>query len=152
MKAAKKIPHAFVLDNLYGLQTELKPMFGSYAIYCGDKILFILREKDDYIDDNGVWLATEKEHHSSLQAEFPSLRYIHMFGGKTTWLDLPAEAIDFEEAVVKMCELATKRDPRIGKLPDRLKKKLAKSKRPAKPAARKAVKAKKPAPKKRKKK
>ncbi len=128
----KKIPFSFVLDNLHGLDTELKPMFGSYAIYSGQKIMFILREKDNHTDDNGVWLATEREHHPSIQAEFPSLRSIRMFGGQTTWLNMPAEADDFEESVLAMCELALKRDPRIGKIPDSKKKKTPKPKAAAK--------------------
>ncbi len=136
LERVKKIPYSFVIDNLTGLKTLLKPMFGSYGIYSGEKILFILREKDKYPEDNGVWLATEPEHHASVREQFPSLRPIGMFDGKTSWLNLPAEASDFEESVLTMCELATKRDPRIGKIPDSKKKK--------KPAASKKATPKKP--------
>ena len=132
----KPIPHDFILEQLDSLSLHAKPMFGCTAVYVGERIVLILRERKDYVADNGVWLATEPEHHASVREQFPSLRPIGMFDGKTSWLNLPAEASDFEESVLTMCELATKRDPRIGKIPDSKKKK--------KPAASKKATPKKP--------
>ena len=47
-------------------------MFGCTAIYAGEKIVLILRQKPSYERDNGVWLATTREHHDSLRENFPT--------------------------------------------------------------------------------
>jgi hypothetical protein len=93
-------------------------MFGCLAIYVGDKIVLILRDKREPDADNGVWLATTEEHHESLRGEFPNMRSIRVFGKKVTgWQVLPADAADFEETALRACELVAARDPRIGKVP-----------------------------------
>ncbi len=80
--------------------------------------IFILREKSTAIEDNGVWLATIAEHYSSLQDEFPSMCLIQMFGpGPTGWQILPCDSDDFEEAVLRACELVHRGDFRTGKIP-----------------------------------
>jgi hypothetical protein len=95
-----------------------KPMFGSTAVYIGEQIVLILRSRDSYPSDNGIWVATTQEHHPSLRAEFPSLRSIAAFGpGETGWQVLPEEATDFEEAAHRLCALVLRGDPRIGKIP-----------------------------------
>ena len=102
-------------------------MFGCLAVYVGEKIVLILRDKRDATADNGVWLATSRAHHESLRAEFPNMRSVRVLGeGITEWQVLPAEAADFEEAALHACELVAARDPRIGKVP---KSKMPKSKR-----------------------
>ncbi len=99
-------------------------MFGCHAIYHGEKIVLITRNKPEHAYDNGVWLATTPEHHDSLKSEFPSLRSINLFGSKeTAWQNIPAEADDFEEAVLKACALICKGDKRIGKIPKAKKRK-----------------------------
>jgi hypothetical protein len=93
-------------------------MFGCLAVYLGNKIVLILRDKPEPDADNGVWLATTEEHHESLRREFPNMRSIQVFRNKVTgWQVLPADAPDFEEAALRACELITARDPRIGKVP-----------------------------------
>ena len=93
-------------------------MFGCLAVYVGDRIVLILRDKPNQKADNGVWLATTKEHHESLRREFPSMRSVQVLGKEITgWQVLPAEAADFEEAALHACELVIARDPRIGKVP-----------------------------------
>ncbi len=119
----KPIPFAFILDYLYPIIPVVKPMFGCHALYSGEKILFMVREKDNETDDNGVWLATTSEHHDSLKKEFPSMRSIGVLGGeKSEWQLIPAGAVDFEAAVIRACELVKKGDKRIGKIPERKKK------------------------------
>jgi hypothetical protein len=116
----KPVPHEFVLDALTTLSPETRPMFGCLAVYVGEKIIFVLREKADHTADNGVWLATTREHHKSLQHEFPSMRSIGVLGSKVTgWQILPVDAPDFEAAAMRACELVLAGDPRIGKVPDR---------------------------------
>jgi hypothetical protein len=118
LKQRKPVPYEFVLDALAHLPIETRTMFGSLAVYLGDKIVLILRDRPKYEADNGVWLATNEEHHESLSHEFPSMRSIQLFGrGITGWQVLPADAPDFEQAAMRACELIAARDPRIGKVP-----------------------------------
>ena len=118
IKPRKAIPHAFVLDALAELEPRTNPMFGCLAVYVGEKIVLVLRDKTPADADNGVWLATTVEHHASLRKEFRSMRSIKVFGKPITgWQVLPASATDFEEAALHACELVIARDPRIGKVP-----------------------------------
>ncbi len=78
-KPAKRPPHEFVLDALSPLSPQTRPMFGCLAVYIGNKIMLILRDKPGDTD-NGVWLATTKDHHQSLLQEFPAMRSIGVFG------------------------------------------------------------------------
>jgi hypothetical protein len=92
-------------------------MFGCLAVYVREKIVLILRDKPGG-SDNGVWLATTREHHESLRREFPGMRSIAVLGKDVTgWQVLPADAPDFEEAALRACELILGGDPRIGKSP-----------------------------------
>lgn len=119
-RTRKSVPHRFVLDALSPLDPETRSMFGCLAIYVEDKIVLALRDKSDHIADNGVWLATSEEHHESLRREFPNMRSIQVFGKPiTAWQILPVDALDFEEAALRACELIVARDPRIGKVPKR---------------------------------
>jgi len=118
VKQRKPVPNEFVLDAIAALSPRTRPMFGCLAVYVEDKIVFVLRDKRDKTTDNGVWLATTKEHHKSLRREFPNMRSIQVLGKKVTgWQILPADAPDFEEAALRACELIIARDPRIGKVP-----------------------------------
>jgi hypothetical protein len=107
-----------VLDALAELDIRTNPMFGCLAVYVGEKIVLVLRDKREPSADNGVWLATTHEHHDSLRREFPSMRSIQVFGKKVTgWQVLPSDATDFEEAAMRACELIIAGDERIGKIP-----------------------------------
>jgi hypothetical protein len=93
-------------------------MFGCLAVYIEEKIVLVLRDKPDKRADNGVWLCTTEKHHESLRRQFPNMRSIQVFGKEVTaWQVLPADALDFEEAALRACELIVARDPRIGKVP-----------------------------------
>lgn len=115
----KNIPFDFVFDYL-PLDVTVKPMFGLWAINLKDKIVLVLRQRNDFVDTNGVWIATSKDHHKSLQKDFPALRSIPIFPKdaiETEWQLLPADSEDFESAVVKVCEFIKHNDPRIGRIP-----------------------------------
>jgi hypothetical protein len=128
VKQRKAVPYEFVLDALADLPTETRIMFGCLAVYLGDKIVLILRDRRAPPVDNGVWIATTEEHHESLAREFPSMRSIQLFGSKTTgWQVLPADAPDFEQAALHACELIVARDPRIGKVPKSRQKSVART-------------------------
>ena len=130
----RPIPYEFVLEALaeiepdsyfhtephFGEHLELrtKAMFGCTAVYLGPRILLILRERADFVKDNGVWLATSPEHHDSLRREFPSMRSIEIFGpGPSSWQVLPVDAEDFETSVLRAVDLILAGDERIGKVP-----------------------------------
>ena len=118
VKRRKAVPHQFVLDALAALLPTTRPMFGCLAVYVADKIVLILRDKRGETADNGVWLATTKDHHDSLRREFPNMRSIQVLGrGVTGWQVLPADVPDFEEAALRACERILAADPRIGKVP-----------------------------------
>jgi len=115
MTKKTSIPFEFVLEQLYSVDVDIRPMFGCFAIYVNNKIVLILRKKMNFITDNGVWLATNKEHHSSLKQLFPSMRSIKVFGKESNWQNLPDDANDFEEMVLRACELIRRGDNRIGR-------------------------------------
>jgi hypothetical protein len=118
VKRRKALPYAFLLEALAPLAIETRSMFGCLAVYVGDKIVLLLRDRPNEIADNGVWLATTHEHHESLRRDFPDMRSIQLFGKQVTgWQVLPADAPDFEQAALLACELIVTRDPRIGKVP-----------------------------------
>lgn len=137
MSKPRKIPFAFVLDELLDLQPYTKPMFGCTAIYIGEKIVFILRDRESNPEDNGVWIAAISEHHDELKKILPSMRSLQLFGpGPTGWQVIPSDSPSFEEEALRACELAAKNDPRIGKIPKR-KKPLSATERKKKKTARK---------------
>lgn len=116
MKKKTSIPFEFVLEQLYSVNVEIRPMFGCFGVYVHNKIVLMLRKKTSSVRDNGVWLATDKEYHDSLKQIFPSMRTISVFGGKeSNWQNLPADANDFEEMVMRACELILRGDNRIGR-------------------------------------
>lgn len=119
MKKPVAIPFDFILEHLFSVNPIVKPMFGCHGVYVGDKIMLILRnKKESHEEDNGVWISTRNEHHDSLRKIFPSMRSIYLLGnGETNWQNIPAEADDFEESALKICELILKNDPRIGNIP-----------------------------------
>src|SRR5215831_12577927 len=47
VKPRKRLPHEFVLEALAGLAPRTHPMFGCLAVYVGEKIVLILRDKRD---------------------------------------------------------------------------------------------------------
>jgi hypothetical protein len=117
-KPRSTVPHEFVLDALAPVSPWTRPMFGCTAVYAGEKIVLILRQKASFERDNGVWLATTHEHHDSLRDNFPNMRSIGLLGEPVSnWQVLPIDAPDFEESAMRACELVVAGDPRIGRVP-----------------------------------
>ena len=137
VRRRKAVPFEFVLDAVAVLSPVTRSMFGCLAVYAGGKIVLILRDKGDGAADNGVWLATTRDHHESLRPQFPNMRSIGVLGkGVTGWQVLPVEAPDFEEAALRACEMIRAGDPRIGKVPGARRASVAKAK--SRKAAKKA--------------
>jgi len=115
---SRPIPFDFVLDWLEPVRPLTKPMFGCTAVYVGERIVLILRERGDPPQDDGVWLATVPDFHESLRQDFPTMRSITIFGpGQTGWQVLGADDDEFEPMVRKACHMVVSGDPRIGKVP-----------------------------------
>jgi hypothetical protein len=125
LKKKTPIAFCFVRDELFAIEPRVRPMFGCHAVYAGEKIVLILRDRESHHRDNGVWIATSREHHESLKKVIPSLRSIEVLGGnqQTNWQNIPADASDFEESVLLVCSMILKSDPRIGRTPKPRKKK-----------------------------
>ena len=118
LKAKKPIPFDFVLEALTDLEPRTNPMFGCTAVYIGSLLVFILRDREASPRDRGVWVATSGEYHESLRRELPSLRDLEIFGpGPTNWQVLPVSESDFEESVLRACDMVLARDERIGRIP-----------------------------------
>jgi hypothetical protein len=127
----KPVPHAFVLEALAPLSPYTRPIFGCLAVYVKDKIVLILRDKPTNASDNGVWLATTRDHHDGLRREFPNMRSIQVLGKPVTgWQILPADAADFEAAAQHACDLVLAGDARIGKVPGARRASASKPKEP----------------------
>src|SRR5262252_9200428 len=134
--AKKKIPFAFALEELDALSPAVKPMFGGRIVYIGEKMTLFLYDQEKLPGFRGVSLATTVEHYRSLAQEFSSTRDAEPRKiGEHPWLHIPADAVDFEEQVLKACELILKGDPRIGREPDPKKVRPTINKRSANPKA-----------------
>lgn len=116
------MPHEFILDYLYPLEPRIKRMFGTHSLYIDDKIYLATRDSEKNELDNGIWIATNIDHHESLIEQFPSLTYLRMIKMRK-WLLLPVDVSDFEEVAIGICELIKSGDPRVGVLPKPKKKK-----------------------------
>ncbi|MFB9841700.1 hypothetical protein [Mucilaginibacter ginsenosidivorans] len=114
----KVIPFDFVFDYLpHNVVT--KSMFGMQYIYLGTKLMLMLRKSVKEVEMNGVWVATAKEHHQSLEKDIPAMVGYVLDNGEiyeSNWRLIKDDRDDFEEAAIKVCELIARSDPRIGKL------------------------------------
>jgi hypothetical protein len=117
VKKEKVIPFDFVVQELDRLRPTVRSMFGCFAVYVDIKIMLMLRNRPDHLEDNGVWVATADEHHDSLKKILPSMRPIKLLGKVSKWQNLPVDSDDFEENVMKVCQLILKGDVRIGTIP-----------------------------------
>jgi len=127
LNTKKKIPFDFALEELDALSPTIKPMFGGFIVYIGEKMTLFLYDQEKLPGFKGVSLATTTELYRSLAQEFSSTRDTEPKKiGKHPWLHIPAGAVDFEEQVLKACELILNGDPRIGRAPEEKKLKPAK--------------------------
>lgn len=132
-RAKKKVPFGFVLEELNALSPTIKPMFGGFIVYIGEKMSLFLYDQEKLPGFKGVSLATTPEHYRSLALEFQSTRDAEPRKiGKHPWLHIPADVADFEEQALKACELILNGDPRIGREPEPKKVRPSAGKRSAK--------------------
>ena len=115
---AVAVPHRFVLDALESLHPTTRAMFGALAVYVGDKIVALLRERQDDPGANGVWLASASKDSQALKAVFPNARPVHIMGKDIRgWILLCSASESFEENATHACELIAKGDTRFGRVP-----------------------------------
>ncbi len=113
----KQIPFDFLLDYLPA-NIVIKPAIGMYYIYWEQKILLIFRQVKKNAQHNGLWIATKKEYHASLKTDIPAITDFVFDEGQnmdTAWLQLKDDHDDFETAAIRICDLISHRDKRIGK-------------------------------------
>ena len=123
----KRPPFDFILEELDGIITAVKPMFGAYGLYRNEQILIILFKRDKHPNDNGIWFGIPSEYVEEIRKEIPQLHNLQLFGsGLTAWQVLRESDEQFEEVATHMCELIRKKDKRIGRTP---KAKLKKAKK-----------------------
>lgn len=114
-------PHAWLWEILEDdASFVLASMFGTKVVYLDGRMVLCFAARDE--PWRGVLVATERAHHASLRAEFPPLAP-HPILPK--WLYLPESDDAFERVAERLVALAAGRDPRIGILPRRKKRKRA---------------------------
>jgi hypothetical protein len=114
----KAIPFDFVFDYL-PRHVVSKAMFGMQYIYLNKKIVLMLRKAVKEPHMNGVWVATKKEHHESLEKDIPAMVDFVLDNGEiyeSNWRLIRDDRDDFETMAIKVCEMISRGDPRIGKL------------------------------------
>ena len=115
------VPHAFVLETLAPLHPEVQRMFSGFAIYSGNRLLMMLRDRLESPQDNGIWLVLAEgvdPADESLRREFPSIRRIELLRSKIAhWLLLPSDDAAFEHLALHACDLILRHDPRLGRIP-----------------------------------
>ena len=114
---AKAAPYNFVFDYLPD-NIVVRPMFGMHYIYLNKKIVLILRKVSKNLDLNGIWVVSSKEHHQSLGDEVPGLSDFVLDSGErhdSNWRFIKEDSDDFETAAIRICELISHGDKRIGK-------------------------------------
>ena len=81
--------------------------------------MLVLRKAGKNLDLNGVWVATSKEHHQSLQNDALGLTDFILDNGDkhdSGWRLIREDHEDFESAVIRICELISHGDQRIGRI------------------------------------
>ena len=119
--AKPKIPHSFVVDALAPLDPEVRRLFSGFAVYVGDLLVLMLRDRPRSTRDNGVWLVLSEgtdANDPGLRREFSSLRSIELLRSKIThWLVIPSDGPDFEREALHACDLLLQHDVRLGRIP-----------------------------------
>jgi len=114
----KVMPYNFILDYLPE-NIVVKPHFGMFYIYFNKKMMLILRRAVTNVDMNGIWITSSRQYHQSLQQDVPALSDFILDNGEihdSEWRLLKDGHEDFEESAIKLCELISHGDKRIGKV------------------------------------
>ena len=117
-KTKKNPPYAFVTEALSGTDLRMRAMFGCTAVYVGEKITFVLCDREAMREDIGVWVCIPDEFTKPMKEAYPDLRGVSFFENENSaWQCLPASNPRFEELALHFCAMARRGDPRIGRIP-----------------------------------
>jgi hypothetical protein len=114
-------PYDFIFDYLPDA-IIVRRVFGMYYIYLNQKNMLILRKLSKNQNLNGIWIATGQAYHASLKADVPCIADFVLDNGKmhdSAWQLLKEGDDNFETAAIKICDLISHGDPRIGKVTEK---------------------------------
>jgi hypothetical protein len=116
-----KIPFRFILDHLVGVDIVIKPMFGCFGVYAHGKLCLFLMDRERPLErregqpmQKGIYVATRTEFCASLKEHFPAAEFEQLKGDKV-WIFVSAALIEFEDYVVRACEMIRTGSPQIGR-------------------------------------
>jgi len=111
-----KLPYDFILRYLYPVRPQVRKMLGCYGLVAENKLIILLRERENQPEFNGVFIATKPEFYDELTQELHSSNMeFDLDGAPHTWLFISEDLPDFDEKIKKACELIKSGDVRIGK-------------------------------------
>jgi hypothetical protein len=114
-------PYAWLWEPLESdASFVLRSMFGSKAVYLNGKLMFCFMTKAE--PWGGLLVATDREQHASLVADFPTLSPHPVL---RKWLYLRESSEAFEQVAEVLVRLARQGDSRIGVTPQPRKRKRA---------------------------
>ena len=110
IKGVKTHPLEWLIEPLETQSTYIrKKMFGCEAVYLNGKLMLVLTASEE--PWNGVLVATSREHHPTLQADWGQLTS-HPVLGK--WLYISQNNAAFESTATSIVKSILKSDSRIG--------------------------------------
>ncbi len=104
----------------------LRTMFGAKALYLDGMLMLCCCAGDE--PWRGLLVCTSRDHHASLQGEFPGLAPHPVL---PKWLYLPESSRSFEKSAPVLVGLVRRRDPRFGVQPQARKRSGAQEERKA---------------------
>ncbi len=90
----------------------LRSMFGAKAVYLDGKLMLCFCHGEE--PWHGVLVCTDRTQHATLRADLPELAPHPVL---PKWLYLSGNGADFDRRAVRVVELARRRDPRLGVMP-----------------------------------
>jgi hypothetical protein len=98
------------------VRPQIKKMLGCYGLFSDQKLVLLLRDRENQPEYNGVYVATQPGFFDELQNEIHvSQMNVDLDGTPHTWIFLSEDLPDFEVKLKKTCELIKAGDARIGK-------------------------------------
>lgn len=110
----KTFEHEWIVEPFNDHPTFFtKGMFGGLAVYLFERQMLLLVEptKSGRWDWHGVLICTEREHHASLQKEFPAFAPHDVL---QKWLFIDSGHEDFESTMEAVAKAIATDDPRFG--------------------------------------
>ncbi len=113
----KTFDNEWIFEAFTGRPTFFtKRMFGGLAAYLHERMMLVLVEptKTGRWKWHGVLVGTEREHHASIQADFPALM---PHGVLRKWLYIDSMDDDFESTMEAVAKCMARNDRRFGVVP-----------------------------------